>query len=197
VSTPPSTPLSVLTIDAPHDATLMVYSADLGVAVPHIGKGLDAIESIAQTLGGYLSQRADRQITILVPRDRFTDAVARIERLGDVKRHAISALDVTDEFVDLEVRITNARAVRERLIVLRAQAKTVSAQLEAEVEIGRLTGEIDRMEGKLKLLSERIAYSTITVSLEAVSEPIVCATTVLPFPWLQEVGLAPLLNVHE
>ena len=113
-----------------------------------------------------------------------------------MRKRSIAALDVTDEFVDLEVRLTNARALRERLIVLRAEAKTVHDQLEVEVELGRILGEIDRMESKLKLLSEKIAFSTITVTLDPVAEPMVCATTVLPFPWIQEIGLAPLLNVH-
>ena len=193
---PKPAPASVLTTDAPHDTSLMVYTADVGLAVRHIGKGLDAIESIARDSGGFLSQRADREITILVPRERFIETIERITKLGDVRKRSIAALDVTDEFVDLEVRLTNARALRERLIVLRAEAKTVHDQLEVEVELGRILGEIDRMESKLKLLSEKIAFSTITVTLDPVAEPMVCATTVLPFPWIQEIGLAPLLNVH-
>ncbi len=193
---PKQAPASVLTTDAPHDTSLMVYTADVGLAVRHIGKGLDAIESIARDSGGFLSQRADREITILVPRERFIETIERITKLGDVRKRSIAALDVTDEFVDLEVRLTNARALRERLIVLRAEAKTVHDQLEVEVELGRILGEIDRMESKLKRLSEKIAFSTITVTLEPVAEPMVCATTVLPFPWIQDIGLAPLLNVH-
>jgi hypothetical protein len=198
VTLPPQPPpASVLTIDTPHDETLMVYSAEVGLAVKHIGDGLDSIETIARASGGFLSQRADRQITILVPRDRFAATLATIEALGDVRHHAVSALDVTDEYVDLEVRLTNARAIRERLLALRSQTKVVMDLIEIERELGRITGEIDRMEGKLKLLREKIAYSTITVSLEAKNEPIVCATTVLPFPWLQDVGLPSLLSVHQ
>ncbi len=193
---PKQAPASVLTADAPHDQSLMVYTADVGLAVPHVGKGLDSIETIARDTGGYLSQRTDREITILVPRERFIETLEKITKLGDVRRRVITALDVTDEFVDLEVRLTNARALRERLIVLRAEAKTVHDQLEVEKELGRIIGEIDRMESKLKLLSEKIAFSTITVSLDPVVEPMVCATTVLPFPWIQEIGLSSLLNVH-
>lgn len=194
---PAPRPASVLTTDAPHDPSLMVYTAEVGLAVRHVGEGLDAIDAIARGLGGFLSQRADRQITVMVPRERFIDALTRIERLGDVRHRAVTALDVTDELVDLEVRLTNARAIRERLLELRKAATTVTDQLEIERELGRVTGEIDRMEGKLKLLSQKIAYSTITVSLEPVAEPIVCATTVLPFPWIQDIGLASLLSVHD
>jgi hypothetical protein len=187
----------VLASEVTHDATLMVYSAEVGLAVKHVGDGLDAIETIGRDEGGFLSQRADHQITILVPRERFADALARIERLGDVRHHEVSALDVTDEYVDLEVRLTNARAIRARLLALRAQAIAVMDLVEIERELGRVTGEIDRMEAKLKLLREKIAYSTITVTLELRDEPIVCATTVLPFPWIRDIGLASLLDVHR
>ena len=197
VTLPQQQPASVLAADTPHDETLMVYSAEIGLAVKHIGQAEDSIETIARAMGGFLSQRADRQVTVLVPRERFTDALAKIEALGDVRHHAISSLDVTDEYVDLEVRLTNARAIRERLLALRAQTPAVMDLIEIERELGRITGDIDRMEGKLRLLREKIAYSTITVSLEARSEPIVCATTLLPFPWLQDVGLSSLLGVHR
>jgi hypothetical protein len=54
------------------------------------------------------------------------------------------------------------------------------------------------MEGKLKLLRDQIAFSTITVTFSPLATQQVKDSSLLaPFPWLQELGLQQLLNVHQ
>jgi hypothetical protein len=169
----------------------------VSLAVFQVEKGLDAVEKIGREAGGYLSVRLDNAITIRVPRDKFDQAIAAIEKLGDVTHRDIKAEDVTDEFVDLEVRLKNAYAMRTRLQELLAKAQVKDA-LEIERELGRVTEEIERMEGRLKLLKDRIGYSTITVSFQPVNDqPVRDSALLLPFPWLQDIGLSTLLNVHQ
>ena len=133
------------------------------MAVYQVEPRLDAVERVARDAGGYLSSRQDAVIVIRVPRDRFDEAIARIEKLGDVTHRDIKAQDVTDEFVDLQARLKNAYAIRDRLTDLLSRAAVKDA-LEIEKELGRVTEEIERMEGKLKLLRDQIAFSTITVT---------------------------------
>ena len=182
--------------DSPHSAAMLVYTASLGMAVYQVEPGLDGVQKVARDLGGYLSSRQDTSITVRVPRDRFDDAVARIEKLGDVTHRDIKAEDVTDEFVDVQARLKNAYAMRDRLSDLLSRAPAKEA-LDIERELGRVTEEIERMEGRLKLLRDQIAFSTITVNFTALAAQTVHDTTLLaPFPWLQELGLGMLLDVH-
>ena len=53
------------------------------------------------------------------------------------------------------------------------------------------------MEGKLKLLRDKIAYSTITVAFEARGSTLQTSRPKLPFPWLSELGLPNLLRLEE
>lgn len=180
-----------------HSAAMLIYTASLAMAVYQVEPGLDAVEKVARDLGGYLSSRQDNAITIRVPRDRFDDAVARIEKLGDVTHRDIKAQDVTDEYVDLAARLKNAYAMRDRLNDLLSKA-AVKEALEIEVQLGRITEDIERMEGKLKLLRDQIAFSTVTVTFAPLAAQQVRDTSLLaPFPWLQELGLQPLLDVHQ
>ncbi len=182
--------------DAPHSAAMLVYTASLGMAVYQVEPGLDGVEKIARDVGGYLSSRQDTSITVRVPRDRFDDAVARIEKLGDVTHRDIKAQDVTDEFVDLQARLKNAYSIRDRLQDLLSRA-AVKEALDIEKELGRVTEDIERMEGRMKLLRDQIAFSTITVTFTALAAQTVKDTTLLaPFPWLQDLGLGMLLDVH-
>lgn len=185
-----------LATDAPHGQKYLIYTARITMAVYQVGPGLDLVERIGTDMGGYLSQKSDREITIRVPRARFDEALKKVEASGDVVHRDISARDVTDEFVDLDARLRNARAMRDRLQQLLAKA-AVKEALEIEKELGRITGDIESMEGKLKLLSDRISFATITVSFEARGASAVRDMPLrLPFPWLSNLGLSRLLSLQ-
>jgi hypothetical protein len=176
---------------------MLAYVAELTVAVFEVDKQMAAVESIASDSGGFLSQRNDTQISIRVPKPRFNDAMHRVEKLGDVLHRSVSAEDVTDEYVDLELRLKNARQTRDRLAELLKSA-TVKDAVEIEKELAKVTEVVEQIEGRLKLLRDRVGYSTITVSFQqATPSSTVRSTAILPFAWMDTMGLAPLLNVPK
>lgn len=182
--------------EAPHETSMLIYTAKVTMAVYQVDQGVAAVERLARDNGGFLSLKRDREITIRVPRGRFDITLAAIDKIGDVLHRDIQALDVTDEFVDTEIRIKNARAMQVRLKVLLDKANVKEA-LEIEKEMRRVTEEIELLEGKLKLLKDKIAYSTITVSFEARGSTIQTTRIKLPFPWLTQLGLPTLLQLSE
>ena len=186
--TTPGTPAGPAS--APHVAMMLIYTAHLTLAVFQVEAGLDSVEALARSVGGYLSNRTDTQVTIRVPRARFDEA------LGSVLHRDVTAEDVTDEYADLDVRLKNARAMRDRLQQL-LQNAAVKEAIDIEKELGRVTEDIERMEGKLKLLSDEIAFSTITVTFQPIDQNPVHDLARLPLPWLKDLGLAELLNVKE
>ena len=175
---------------------LLIYTARVTLAVYQVDRGLAEVERIARESGGYLSQKRDQEITIRVPRARFEGSLAAIDKIGDVVHRDIQAQDVTDEFVDTEIRVRNARAMQARLRQLLERAPVKEA-LEIEKELARVTQEIELLEGKLKLLRDKIAYSTITVSFQPRGSTIQATRLRLPFPWLSSLGLPGLLTLQE
>lgn len=182
--------------DAAHEASMLAYSADLTIAVYQVESVLDAVEGVAASMGGYLSQRSDATVQVRVPRPRFLEALARIEKLGDVLHRNVSAEDVTDEYVDLELRLKNARETRDRLAEL-LRAASVKDAVEIEKELAKVTEVVEQIEGRLKVIRDRVGYSTIAVSLQASAPATVRTMAILPFAWLDTMGLAPLLNVPK
>lgn len=177
----------------PQDAMLL-RTAQIALAVFEVDKSVDAVEKLATELGGHLTLRGDRQITVRVPKARFDEAVRGVEKLGDVLHRNVSTEDVTEQHVDLEMRLKNALAVRARLEKLLANA-TVKDAIEIHKELAKITDEVERLEGKLKVLRDRVAFSTITVVFEQTQTQSVRARALLPFPWMQTIGLGPLLSV--
>lgn len=177
-------------------APMLIYTADLTMAVFEVGASLSAIEQVAREVGGFLARRDDMSITIRVPSRSFDDAVKRVEKIGDMIHRNVSTEDVTEEFLDLEVRLKNARAIRERLEQLLAKATKVEESLLIERELGRVAGEIERIEGRMKYLRDRAAFSTITVRFQPrKTETDTPARVQVPVPWLSELGLGRLLNL--
>ena len=178
------------------DRSLVIYTANVTMAVYQVEQGILAVEKIGKDSGGFLAQKGDRAITIRVPRARFEITLAAIDKVGDVVHRDIQAHDVTDEFVDLEIRIKNARAMRTRLQTLLERANVKEA-LEIEKELHRVTEELELLEGKIKLLKDKIAYSTITVTFAPRGSALQASKIRLPFPWLSQLGLPSLLTLSE
>ena len=202
---PPPPPPNVTDVPAPvvapaptaqRKATpLLIYTARLQLAVFEAVAGIDAVQKLALESGGYLVKRSDRSITVRVPSEKFRASVAAFGKLGDVLHRDESVTDVTEQFYDLRTRLRSAHAMRDRLQQLLLEAKDVKEALAVERELGRVTANIERMEGKLKRMRELIAFSTITVEFRPRRADRVKSKVKLPFPWLNRLGLSELLRL--
>ena len=132
-----------------------------------------------------------------------------MEKLGKVTHRAVQAQDVTEEYHDLSVSLKSLRATRDRLEQFLNRAKNIQEVLAVERELNRINAEIDRIEGRMRFLASRAAFSTITVALEPKPESVVVVdpdedppppppprTLQLPIEWLTRVGLDRLLNLN-
>jgi hypothetical protein len=191
----PDTP-TVDTGSAPQVAApLLIYTADVHLAVFEAKKALDEAEKMARELGGYLVRRDNQSITVRVPAGKFDGALAKMIQLGDVLHREVTVQDVTAEYHDLAVRLKNAEAVRDRLEELLKKAVKVEEAIQVERELARVTAEIESMKGRLKLLRELVSFSTITLRFRARPVENIGSKVQLPFPWLHQLGLSNLLRL--
>jgi hypothetical protein len=174
---------------------LLIYKATLHMAVFETKKSLDEVEKLAKDVGGYLVKREDQSITVRVPSKKFDGAVERIAKLGDMLHRNVSVDDVTEQFHDMQIRQRNLEVVRNRLEELLKKAANVTEAITVERELERVTTEIERLKGRLKLLSELIMFSTITINFQPRPTDHVASQVRLPFPWLDALGLGELLRL--
>lgn len=175
-------------------APMLIYTGHVQMAVYEVRSSLGEVEVLARGIGGFLAKRDDRSITIRVPAARFEEAMRRIEKMGDMISRDVQVEDVTEEFNDVDIRLKNARAVRERLEQLLSKAAKVEESIQIEKELERVALLIERLEGRMKFLKDRAAYSTITVTFQPRSAVELGKRPFnLPVPWLYELGLGRLL----
>lgn len=204
-STTPAT--TTPTNTAPAAAPMLIYTADFALRVERerFGDVLDRVLAGARERGGYLVARNDTSIQVRVPSARFHESVTAVEGSGEVLRRNVAASDVSEEFHDAEVRLQNLRAVRQRLEEFLRRAGSMAEALQVERELERVTAEIDRLQGRMRFLAARVAFSLISVTLEPRPTVIAAPRTVevmpprrvlnLPVRWLHELGLDRLLNL--
>jgi len=110
--------------------------------------------------------QANYHIQIRVPADQLDGLVADLEALdGTVTYKNINARDVTEEYIDLETRLTNKRAYVEQYRQLLKTARTIEEILKVREKIRVLEEEIESTAGRLRYLTNQVALSTIELTL--------------------------------
>lgn len=105
----------------------------------------------------------DNSTTIYVPAPQLNEALQKLKTMGAVQYYQIESEDVTENYLDVGIRLENAKKARSRYLELLARAENVEAALKVEKELERLNGEIDSLEGKLKFWDHRMEYSPIQI----------------------------------
>lgn len=183
-------------VDAAQRGPLLIYTATIHLSVFEVERTQASIIEAVRAVNGFVQLQNDRQLTVRVPVGEFRTVLPQIEQLGDVLHRNVEALDVSDEYRDLGVRLQNAIAVRDRLQLLLAAAQNTEQALNVERELERVTLVIEQIRGRMQLLGDRIAYSTVTVMFQAhavVSDQ--PGAFRLPVPWLDELTLSRLLTL--
>lgn len=172
---------------------VLIYTANLGLAVPDPDVAIERARVLAEELDGYVDWIVDASVQLRVPASRWDEALERCRTLGVVISRRIEVRDVGKQLVDLELRLKNQQALLERLRALLDKAEDVKAALEVERELARVQTEVEQIEAQLLKLRQQIAYCTITLTLQrTATNP--QARRQLPFPWLHELSLADLLG---
>jgi len=104
-------------------------------------------------------------VVLRVPRENFSAVLARVKAVGHVEASSTTSKDVTDRLVDINARLKNLRAERDRLRALYRNASDTEEVLAVEERLSEVQGEIERLEAKRKALRRQVALSTIRVEL--------------------------------
>jgi len=141
--------------------------------------------------GGYVVRRENNTYIFRVPAEKFDEVFEQLAALGAVTNRRVDAQDVTEEVQDLELRLRNAKALRDRYEELLKRAEKVEDVLAIQKELAAVTETIERLEGQLSTRKTEIKMSRITLKLEpAASGPVTAARS--PFPWVRALGIENL-----
>jgi hypothetical protein len=169
---------------------VILKTAILQLVVDAADVSLAQITAMAEEMGGWvvssstsLVRTADGQdvaqgsITIRVPSDQLDAALSQIksgEGVGTVEYESVTGQDVTQQYVDLNSRLTNLEAAETQLRQIMEDARRTEDVLNVYNQLVSLRGEIEIVRGQIQYYQESAAYSSITVTLtpKAIEAPI-------------------------
>jgi len=157
----------------------IIKNADIRLLVKDTSVAVSRSTQIVSDLGGYIvSSRVWYQdyfgnnlmyatITIGIPVDEFEHALNRLRDLSiRVLDENATGEDVTNQYVDLQSQLTNLEATRDRIKSFLDQAKTVDEALQINQQLSDIEAQIEQIKGQMNYLTDRSAFSTITVNFE-------------------------------
>ena len=152
---------------------MIIRTAELTLTATDFEQVRGKLEETLKRYNGYLGQLtvtgpADAAhtltATLRVPADKLDAAVAELKNLGRVDSESQKGDEVSQQYIDLQARLKNARNTEETLLdILRHRTGKLADVLDVEREIASVREEIERMQAEKKSLEKQVAFSTVNL----------------------------------
>jgi hypothetical protein len=160
----------------------VIRNAELQLQADDTRAALDRIIALTETAGGFVADATVHpedgvedqpvaNITLRIPATELTQVITTIK--GSVERvvsESQGTQDVTDQFIDLEARLTNLEALEVELRALLAEVRQQPDSdpdklLRVFNEIANVRGQIEQIQGQLNYLDDVVDLATLTIGL--------------------------------
>ncbi|MBD0310292.1 MAG: DUF4349 domain-containing protein [Microcoleus sp. T1-bin1] len=164
--------------ETPATRPQLIKKAELSLVVKSIDATTKSVTNIVEKQQGDIlgfqnqkppdsSVRQTASVEIRVPQERLETTLEALAKLGTVENRALTAEDVTEQLVDSEARLRNLRKSEEMVLKIMERSGSVGDVLKASQELSKIRESIERIDAQLKSLRNQVAYSTISLTLEA------------------------------
>ncbi len=159
-------------------ARKIIHTANISLAVEDFEPIPQKVAALAAQCDGYVArsnvsgspgQPRRGSWTIRVPVGRFQELVSTVQQLGEPRSMASDSKDVSEEYYDVESRIRNKKNTEARLLTLLEESTGNLEQiLTVEEKLDRVREEIERMEGRIRVLDDLTSMTTVELTIEEI-----------------------------
>ena len=108
---------------------------------------------------------------VRVPVDQYDGFLQKVRTLAEVQSVNVTSQDVTEEFVDVSARVAAKKVQEQRMIdLIKNAVGKLDEILKVESELARVRSEIERMEGRIRVLKDQTELTTITITVREVKD---------------------------
>lgn len=153
---------------------LVITDTSLSLVVKDVPDSIKTIQFTAESLGGFLvssnlnqpESAASGTITVRVPTDKLNSALDQFKNLAiKVVSQNTTGRDVTDQYQDLDARLSTLTKTKTKFESILDQATRVTDILEVQRELINLQSQIDSITGQQDYLKKSADLSKIVVYL--------------------------------
>lgn len=144
----------------------IIFSADISLATENPDTTNANLLQIAKKYKGYVQDISSRKTVMRVQKEYLNQAIQEISLLGKVLDKNMNAQDVSEEFLDYQIRLDNAQKIRLRYLELLKKAENVEEALKVEKELERINETIELLKGRINRMNHLSELSTIRIHLK-------------------------------
>ncbi len=154
----------------------LIYEAELRVVVDNFDQIERDILGLIESAGGYQAdisidrqrrRRRSGRWVARIPVSRYQAFLLEIQSLGVPEHLRQTAVDVSEEYVDLESRLRNKRRLEERILeLLNDNTGKISDIVIVERQLSEVRSAIEQMEGRKRYLENRTAFATVNIQIQ-------------------------------
>ncbi|WP_392531007.1 DUF4349 domain-containing protein [Nostoc sp. C117] len=156
----------------------LIKKAAISLTVNSVDRTVDAVSQIINQQQGDLIGLKEQQpkndnsrhtatIQLRIPENRLEPTLEELAKLGTVNSRSITAEDVGDRLVDFQARLTNSQKTEANLQKIMDRAGSITDVLSVAQQLSNVRETIEQINAQLKSLQNQVAYSTITLNIEA------------------------------
>jgi hypothetical protein len=176
----------------PAIARKIIYDAQVDLIVESVDPVARKIGTLVQDARGYIAEQnvtgspgsvRSMRWRFRIPVDTFDSFVESIVALGELERNNRTSQDVTEQYYDIEARIKNKKVEEQTLNkILQERSGKLEDVLKIEIELSRVRGEIEQLEGKIRVLENLSSLATLTLNIREREKFAPPPPTVADFP---------------
>jgi hypothetical protein len=175
IPSPEGAPVIIIqpTLPATGIGDKIIRTAEVQLEVEDAGQAYKKVSTICQELGGYLAasnfhkDREGRQtgtITMRIPKDKFLDALNKINALGKVENSSTQSQDVSQEYANLKNQLETTMIIYNKMMeALQKRQVTIPEAMRLESELSPILRRVESLKNKIDYLNNAISFTTITV----------------------------------
>lgn len=141
------------------------YISSLNASVNSLGGYVET--STADFGNGYSSNRY-ATYTVRIPADKLDEFITSAGKNGTITSKTENQQNVTLEYVDLESRIEAYKTEKQTLTNLLEKAESLDNVLAIQERLSEVNYQIESYTSQLKVLENRVSYSTVTLRINEV-----------------------------
>jgi hypothetical protein len=160
---------------------MVIANVSLVLSVDNAVDGARLAERTAERYGGFVAgsnvrdsdSGREASVTLRVPATRLSEALSDLRGIGrKVTDESRTTQDVTEEYTDVDSNIRNLRATETQILALMEKATRVEEILALQRELTSIRGQIERLDGRKRVLENRSDFATIAMKLvEPITAP--------------------------
>ncbi len=152
----------------------IIKTGNLTFEVSDLSQSKVEVDTLINRYGSYYENeqynaygnRISYFLTIRIPSEDFDQVLMELEEgVGRLTSKNINTRDVSEEYVDLTIRLKNNLAYLEQYRDILRKANSVQEILEVKEKIRGIEEEIESRKGRLEYLDNQVEYSTLTIEM--------------------------------